>query len=57
MFIREDLIAAQFKLKEEISNLHSQMASGNASQNSEELKLRLLSLEEKLKQVKNISRY
>lgn len=57
MFIREDLISAQFKLKEEITSLHSQIASARPSENIQEIRLKILSLEEKLKQVRNISGY
>jgi hypothetical protein len=57
MFIREDLIFAQFKLKGEINCLHSQMAIGKPGEETMYLRQRLVSLEEKLKQVKHISNY
>jgi hypothetical protein len=57
MFIRQDLISAQFKLKNEISYLHSQAAAMHSPEETTQLNNRLKSLEEKLSQVKMISKF
>ena len=57
MFIREELIFAQFRLKGEIHSLYSKLELGQPQENPEEIRMRIRCLQEKLKQVKNISDY